>query len=64
MPSDWLPRYGLALCEWAENAKVEFPLIAIPLGFSVAEITAFVLDCNYCLFVCRAASDADSNARA
>ena len=21
MPSDWLPRYGLSLCEWAENAK-------------------------------------------
>ena len=64
MPSDWLPRYGLALCEWAENAKVEFPPIASSLGFSAAEITAFLLDCNYCLFVCRAAADADSNARA
>ena len=64
MPADWMPRDGQSLCEWAENLKVEFPLIGSSLGFSGAEITGVLLDCNYCLFVCRAASDADSNARA
>ena len=64
MAADWLPRDGQSLCEWAENAKIEFSPIATPLGFSAAEVTAFVLDCHYCLFVCRAAADADSNARA
>ena len=64
MASDWLPRDGQSLCEWAENLKVEFPGIASSLGFSAGEITAVLLDCNYCLFVCRAAADADSTARA
>ena len=50
MASDWLPRDGQSLCEWAENLKVEFPGIASSLGFSAGEITAVLLDCNYCLF--------------
>ena len=64
MPADWMPRDGQSLCEWAENVKVEFPPIGSSLGFSGAEITGVLLDCNYCLFVCRAAADASSFASA
>ena len=38
MASDWLPRDGQSLCEWAENLKVECPGIASLLGFSAGEI--------------------------
>jgi hypothetical protein len=43
---------------------VKLPGVASPLEFLAAEITAVLLERNHCLFFCRAAADADTNARA
>lgn len=65
MPSDYLPPYSKpAFCEWLENLKLEFPMVASLLGFSAAEITAILNDLNWALYVCRSTADASSYGRA
>lgn len=61
MPSSFLPPYYRPqFCEWLENLKIEFAAVASSLGFSGAEITAFLNEINWALFVCRSAADAST----
>ena len=58
MSRDFLPTTIPALCEWCENMKLEFPMVASSLGFTGAEITAALSDLSHAIFVCRSAADA------
>lgn len=61
MPSNFLPpHYRPQFCEWLENLKIEFAAVASSLGFTTAEITAFLNELNWALFVCRSAADAST----
>ena len=42
MQTDYLPKVLVALCGWCENMLLEFPMVASTLGFSSAEILAFL----------------------
>lgn len=64
MSRDYIPTQAQALCEWAENLKLEFAGVASSLGFTAPEITAVLNDLSHVIFACRSSDDAGSYASA